>query len=237
MLRKLIFAVSVIALTFAACGRQVTPDRPDQGGSSGLPPGFMQATMTVAGTLDFTNVAYVFVFNTSGTGGQPYPQGLLTNYQNYSFVVIVGGTGGAVAPQVYQIVRGSNGGVPTKQIIPYTPQQLQFNPNSNGQGNQFSITFDRNLFNGIVPTPTPGSGANPDIWFVNWITATPLPALQAIDAPGIGGPIDNTFTFPQGSPGMDVTTSFFQQWVSSAGWPTVSNPDAQLAGGAVANSP
>src|SRR5579872_7234684 len=57
MLRKMLFVVFVAAFTFAACGRQVTPDRTTT--PSGIPAGFMQVKFTTAAPMDFTNVQYV----------------------------------------------------------------------------------------------------------------------------------------------------------------------------------
>src|SRR5438552_2092127 len=91
MLRKLLFVVSIAAFTFAACGRQVTPDRTTT--PSGLASGFMQVKFTSAQPLDFTNVQYVVMFNTTSTGSMPYANGYLNNYANYSFAIVVGGNG------------------------------------------------------------------------------------------------------------------------------------------------
>jgi hypothetical protein len=196
----------------------------------------MQVKFTTAAPMDFTNVQYVIMFNTSTQGGEPYANGFLNNFANYSFAIVVGGNGTLSQVQVIQYVRspGAGGGtIATPQSIPYTPQQLQFNLNSNGQNTQFTVTFDRRLFNGIVATPTPVAGANPNLWFVNWFTTNG--AGQPIDAPGIGGPQDTSFTF--GAPGIDVSTSFDLQWVAAAGWPQVNPPSAKIAGGEVINSP
>jgi hypothetical protein len=233
----MLFVVSVAAFTFAACGRQVTPDRSTT--PSGLPAGFMQVKFTTAQAMDFTNVQYVIMFNTSTSGGMPYANGYQTNYANYWFAIVVGGNGVLSSVQVVQYVRntGVGGGqVASPQVLPYTPQQLQFNLNSNGQNTQFTVTFDRRLFNGIVPTPSPAPGANPNLWYANWFTTNG--SGQPIDAPGIGGPQDQTFTFPtSGLPGFDVSTSFDQQFNANAGWPQVTPRSAQIAGGEIINSP
>lgn len=237
MLRKLIFVLAATAFAFAACGRQVTPDLPGTGGASGLPPGFMQVKFTVAGQMDYANVSYVLVFNTSGSGTMPYANAGQTNFANYSFEIVVGGNGTVAGPALIQYVRQPGITLPVPRQFTYSPQQLQFDPNSDGLGDQFTITFDRRLFNGpIVPTPSPGPNGN-NTWYVNWFTATPGggPGLvgQVLDAPGLLGPADTSFTFPP----LNVTTSFDQQWVAAAGWLQVSNANAQIAGGEVINSP
>ena len=194
----------------------------------------MQVKFTTKAPMDFTNNQYAVIFNTSTQGGEPYANGFLTNFANYSFAIVVGGNGSLAQVQVIQYVRspGVGGGtVASPQSIPYTPQQLQFNLNSNGQNTQFTVTFDRRLFNGIVATPTPVGNAN--LWYVNWFTTNG--SGQPIDAPGLGGPQDTSFTF--GLPGIDVSTSFDTQWVAAAGWPQVTPASAQITAGEVINSP
>src|SRR5438270_8042837 len=121
VLRKILFVVSVAAFTFAGCGRQVTPTR----GSvtpSGLPSGFMQVKFTTAAPMDFTNVQYVIMFNTSTSGGMPYANGYQTNYANYWFAIVVGGNGVLSQATVVQYVRQSGlggGTVAVPQPIPY----------------------------------------------------------------------------------------------------------------------
>ena len=193
----------------------------------------MQVKFTTAQPLDFTNVQYVVMFNTTSTGGMPYANGYLNNYANYSFAIVVGGNGLASQVLVQQYVRqpGVSGGSVTLQSIPYTSLQLQF---SQTTSKQFIVTFDRRLFNGIVPTPTPG-GSNPNLWYANWFTTNG--SGQPIDAPGLGGPQDTSFTFPvSGAPGFDVSTTFDQQWTSVAGWPQVTPASAQIIAGEIVNS-
>lgn len=232
MLRKLLFVVSIAAFTFAACGRQVTPDRTNT--PSGLSPGFMQIRFTSAAPMDFANVTYVIMFNTMG-GGMPYANGYQNNYANYSFAIVVNGNAISSQTQFIQYVRqpGLGGGsVASPQSVPYTPQQL--NVVQNGPM-QFTATIDRRLFNGIVATPTPQPGASPNVWYANWFTTNT--SGQPIDAPGIGGPRDTSFTFPRsGLPGFDVTTTFDQQWNFQAGWPQVSPQSAQISAGEISNN-
>lgn len=188
--------------------------------------------------MDFTNVQYVVMFNTTGTGGMPYANGFQTNYANYSFAIAIGGNGTLSQPRVIQYVRqpGLGGGTyASPQSIPWTQQQLQYVLNTNGQNTQLTITFDRRLFNGIVPTPTP-AGTGSVVWYANWFTTDT--SGNPIDAPGLGGPKDTSFTFPtSGSPGVDPTTAFDYQWTFQNGWPQVSPQSAQLAAGELLNNP
>lgn len=230
MLRKLLFVVSIAAFTFAACGRQVTPDRTTT--PSGLASGFMQVKFTTAQPLDFTNVRYVIMFNTTATGGMPYANGYLNNYANYSFAIVVGGNGTASNVQVIQYVtQQGSGTAPFPTPVIYSSLQLQF---TQPAANQFVVTFDRRLFNGVAPTPTP-AGPNPNLWYANWFTTNG--SFQPIDAPGLGGPQDTSFTFPpSGTPGFDVSTTFDQQWTAVAGWPQVNPSSAQIVGGEIINT-
>jgi len=237
MLRFLILAVCATAFTLAACGRQVTPDRPGTNGV-GLLPGFAQVRFTAGAPLDFQNVAYIVAFNTSGTGGEPYAiNGNQTrNWQDYSFEIVLGGGGGIVQPTVFQFITQNRGGGSVK--VPFrlqpTAQQLQFDPNCNGQGTQLCVTFDRRLFNGIQtggspsPSPTPQSSQ----WFVNWFTAD-ASTRQPLDAPGLGGVNDTSFVFGP----LDTTVSFDQLWTAAAGWPQAPTPQSQIVGGEVLNNP
>jgi hypothetical protein len=176
MIRKLALFVVVTALVVSACGRQVTPDRAGTT-PSGLNPGFMQIKFRVVAPFDFTNYRYVIVFNTSGTGTAPYSNGANTNYLNYSFEFIVGGSGGVLGgPALYEFYNLTSSGGPTNVqpvLIPYAPgTQLLFNPNSNGIGTEFSIIFQRSLLFGIPLTPTPAPTATP----TQGPTASPTPS-------------------------------------------------------------
>ncbi|HEY5258770.1 MAG TPA: hypothetical protein VIJ12_10390 [Candidatus Baltobacteraceae bacterium] len=192
MVRKLALFFIVTAIIVSACGRQVTPDRAGTT-PSGLNPGFMQIKFRVQAPFDFSNYRYVIVFNTSGTGTAPYANGANTNYLNYSFEFIVGGTGGVLGgPALYEFYNQTVGGghtVPQPVQIPYSPgTQLIFNPNSNGQNTEFSIIFDRALLYGIPLTPSPAPTTAP----TQGVTPTPVPTTTPI--PGTPGPQPTTAT-------------------------------------------
>lgn len=159
MIRKLALFVVVTALIVSACGRQVTPNRAGLN-PSGLNAGFMQIKFRVAAPFDFSNYRYVIVFNTTGSGTAPYANGANTNYLNYSFEFIVGGSGGVLgSPALYEFYNETQSGAPTTVQpvqIPYAPgTQVLFNPNSNNLGTEFSIIFQRSLLYGIPLTPSP----------------------------------------------------------------------------------
>jgi hypothetical protein len=153
MIRKLSLFVFVTALVVSACGRQVTPNRPGYGGGT---PGYMTVKFNVQSPFNFASYRYVFVFNTTGDGITPYGNVLQTNYQGYSFALVVSSNGGGTAGvQAVQYIRQAGTNVPILANLNPSAVQLQFNPNSNGLGTQFTVTFARALFYGYV-TPSPG---------------------------------------------------------------------------------
>ncbi len=195
--------------------------------------------------MDFTNFRYVMVFNTSGTGTEPYANAFQTGFQNYSFAFVVGGSGGAVGqPALFQyfLLPGSSSGLGSR-AIPYPPQVVQFNPNSRGDFTEFTIVFQRALFNQANPTAaTPAPGASPTpvpttarLWYLNYFTTTP--SLTPIDALGVNGINDVSYTLQ-----LDTGTYFdySQQLNVPAG--TVQLPQNEQAaqivsGGEVINAP
>jgi len=104
--RRLVTAVVVAAmLTLSGCGRQVTGlNQPTLGGGI-VPVGQTLILFETAGQLDFQNVTYLIVFNTTGNNEQPYAQGYQnSDFKNWSYFFIVGGGSGvARAPLLYQI--------------------------------------------------------------------------------------------------------------------------------------
>ena len=278
MFRKLTLVLCVTALTLASCGRQVTPNRIGTSGS-GPPSGFIQIKFSTVQPLDFVNTWYVIALNTAGpapgTNGMPYPLNgnQSQNWLNYSFEIIVAQQQGQSGPQasIIQFVTQPNpgGGPPLKyptQPFTLTPQQLLLTPNCNGQGTQFCLLIDRNVFAGLIsssptpspsPTPTASPTATPSgspspspstspptvtgTWFINWFTVNPGGATSGagavIDAPGPQGVNDQTWT-PAGSP-YNTATQFDVPWqaVPPPGWPQASSGSAQIAGGEVLNTP
>lgn len=228
----------------------------------------MQIKFNTQGPMDFANDRYVLVFNTSGQGGEPYAVygNQASGYPNYSFAIVVSGSGGSVAqaiPVEYYHQTTVGGATNVTQIqLPFTQQQLQLLPNSNGQGTQFIVTFQRNLFNGVNVTPAPSpspSGtpsAPPPPAASSSPSASPSPAPNPgptttaqstwyinffvldsngniLDAPGINGAQDTTFQFP-----VNVSTVFDQQFnVALPGSAQAPTPASQITIGEVSNTP
>lgn len=157
-MRRLGFAVLMGSMA-AACGRIVTVPKTPTG--TGVPAGNMFIRFRTLNTLDFVNNRYIVVFNTSGNG-QPVLATSINSFANYSFELIFGGTNvGGASYQVLQIVpTGTASGYQQLQV-PILPQYVtNFNPNSNGTGNEFTFTFNRLLLTPLV-TPAPGTTLAP----------------------------------------------------------------------------
>jgi len=211
MIRRFSLVVLAAALLVSACGRQVTPDRNGGSGPGGLGAGLMQVKFRTQNPMDFTNVAYVIAFNTSGTGTTPYA--LYGNQQNlykdfwYEWVV----AGGQAV--LYQFERSQNGGVVnviTRQVS-VSATDYTFVPNSNGIGTEFTLTFKRSVFLfGATGTPPPIATT----WYWNFFTvqvptggqvqtyATTIDACSHVTS----GTNDTSFV-GAGAP-FDITTSF-----------------------------
>ena len=156
-MRKLTFGLLVVtAFIVAACGRQVTPNPPDLG-AGGAAPGFMSVKFDVAAPFNFSSYQYWVVFNTSGNGLTPDTHPFQSNWAAYDAALEVAGVGGATYARVIQFRKDpSNPHIPP-QFLPVitTPQQFQYNANSNGTGTEFSIVFQRSVFIPVSPGPSP----------------------------------------------------------------------------------
>lgn len=198
----------------------------------------MSLRFRVNGPLDFNNIQYVIVFNTSGStsssNGMPYANALTTGFQNYSYAWIVGGTGtGAQAELVQYFVNISNGTIGTTPVVvPAGQSQLQVG--TSGTQNEFTLQFARALFN--QPNPSVATSPNPaptttaqQTWFINFFTANANPQNgqvgTAIDANGTTGIQDTSFILS--IPTQQVVTG-------SSGIPN--NPYIKPAGSSVAGS-
>lgn len=241
MLRKLIFAVSVLALTLTSCGRQVTPNRNSgSSGQFGLPAGYMQIKFNTAGQLDFANNWYVLAFNTSGTGGEPYAiyGNQAQNWTNWSAEILVYQLQSSSQPVavMWQFItqQGTGSLKAPYQVRVTTPQQLQLNPNCNGLGTQFCVTVDRHIF--IPPTATPTAAT----WYVNWFVASPQTSVSApnsgtvVSAPGPLG-INDSSVFQYT---VDTTlVTDVAPWTRQSAWPAGPTDSATIAGGEILNNP
>jgi hypothetical protein len=241
-MRRAGFALLTASMA-AACGRIVTV--PKAGSSGGLvPSGDMLIRYRVAGTLDFTNLRYLVVFNTNGNGLTPYANSLNTAFLNFSFILIFGGTQvGGASFGLLQVIPIASGGFQTVQLQ-VNPQLGTLNANSNGTGNEFTFTFNRTLLTPLsnasptpVPTlaptaaPTLSSGIS-TLWAINLFSADST-GNNAIDAIAFNGITDTTF-----NSFVVNTLSPFDVVVNKApGYTQVANQNAQIIAAEVINQP
>jgi hypothetical protein len=249
-MRRVLTAVVVAAMmVLPGCGRQVT-------GLGLTGNGIVQSGQTLirfetAGQLDFQNVSYLMVFNTSGNKGQPYAQGFNTNFTNWSVYFIVGG-GSTFAnePGLEQVYTNPANSAVQSFNVTYPTTIVNFQP-SIPSGNAefgFQITFNRCVFDLAPPTsnssvPVSANGICPPfaitgigaIWNVSLFTLDKT--LTPIDSLSTNGPsatdYNVQFNITQVIPGNGSSGQYFKPANNS----TVSNPAAQITGIEIFNTP
>jgi len=269
MNRRLGLAVLVIAMVVAACGRQVTGLNTPGGGS--IASGTMLIRVNIAGTLDFNDYKYLIVFNTSGTGGEPFPQAYSNGFQNYSYSLLFASPTGTIGIQnpiaqllQYYLNPGTTSGLQTYNVIIPT-QSLTFTPNSNGQGNQFSVQFERQLLDqpsvsgSAAPGSSPGASASPvasgsaSPAGSPAAAGSPTPVALATNAAQVNWYINFIVTDANGVPvdsmgtggatdtsySLEINTSQAQtiNYTKPAGAVAPNSPNEQLTGFTLINSP
>jgi hypothetical protein len=246
-MRRAGFALLTASMAAAACGRIVTV--PKTGSTGGLvPAGNMLIRYRVLGTLDFTNLRYLVVFNTSGNGLTPYANSLNTAFLNYSFILVFGGSQvGGASFGLLQVIPIASGGFQTVALQPAPQYVTSFNANSSGQGNEFTFTFNRLLLTPLqstspspTPTSTPTSGPTSvptllsgvsSLWAINLFSTDAN--NNAIDAIAFNGISDTTF-----SSFVVNTLAPFDVPVNKApGYSQVTNINAQISAAEVINQP
>jgi hypothetical protein len=235
-MRRIGFAVFALTLVVAGCGRQVTPDLGF--GPGGLNAGYMSVKFDVAAPMNFNGDEYIIAFNTTGTSPVPGTDVLSTGYAGYSYEIVVSGSGGAAYANAYEFYRtpGSpSSSPPARLMIHPTGQQLQLAANSNGSDTEFTVTFARLIFSGIVPTggatPPPVAG----VWAFNAFSGQQNAAADWIyvDSMGAGGPNDPQWT---SIPPLDVTQQFDTYYPGLYQTP-LSDQAAQIVSVEIANNP
>jgi hypothetical protein len=234
--RYVLIAVFVAALVVAACGRQVTPNPPGLG-SGGAPPGYVALSFQVAEPFNFSNYEYMFVFNTSGSDVTPSTDTWQTNWAGYRIALIARGNGGASSAELVQFVPPKAGkGPPGWLPLNTTPQQLSYNPNSNGAGTQFSMLVEKSVLRGYSPSPSPSSSPTPtpsSLWTFNAFSAGNAASQGQwvfADSLGAGGPIDPQFVSPQLCFTEPFENTYTAQYMQG-------DPTAQIVSVVIANNP
>jgi hypothetical protein len=249
--RRAVMAVVVAAMMMLpGCGRQVT-------GLNVTGNGIVQSGQTLirfetAGQLDFQNVAYMIVFNTSGNGQQPYASGFNTDFKNWSaFFLIGGGTGFANAPGLEQVFTNPASGSAQSFNVVYPTTIVTFQPSIPTGNSQFGfqITFNRCVLD-LAPPTNGGNSISPlgrncppfinstttgTSWNVSLFTLDRT--NSPIDSLSVNGPNATDYVFPlditQVIPGNGNSGQRFKPASNS----TVSNPAAQITGIEIFNTP
>jgi hypothetical protein len=241
MLRRVASVTFAAAVALAAgCGHQVTPEPNLNSNLSG----HMLVRLRTSAPLDFNDFTYMIAIDVCGTG-VPYPQAAFTGYNSYSYSFLVGAGFNTALPELfeYYVNPNSSGSITYLPVNDLDPSTTQFNPNDNGQGNEFDLVFLRADLNNplnlakpcpnstTAPSPSPSSPApvqGLSSWTFNMITfQNRIPQ----DSLGNGGATDVTF------PGLvvDTTTTNTQTYYKPGGVTVPANPAAQLIYGEVDN--
>lgn len=236
MVRRRYFGtLAVLAIALAACGRQVTPNPPGVGAGGALP-GQMAVLFDVAAPFNFSSYQYWIIFNTNGDGATPSTLPFQNNWDGYSGGIEVSGVGGSTFAKVYQFVKDpSQPQRPPAFIQEFpTPQQFQYNANSNGQGTEFSVIFSRSIFTSILNSPGPSPPPLATNWTYNAFTtqANVQNQLVFVDSMGAGGPLAPEYV----SPTLGTNQCFDQTFYALSSGLQI-DPPAQIASVEIANNP
>jgi len=245
MLRRISLAFFSLTFILSACGRQVTGIvLPGQSPPPSSLAGEMEIKFRTYGAMDFNNVNYMIVFNTSGTGGEPYANAFATTFCNYSFAFAIGPSYGTANAALYQIFIPPGSTRPAFNQITLDPGTTNLVLNANAQNTEFDLTFARSQFNvpsavngsanpcaasTAAPSPQPSSSAAlAQTWFINLFTTNT--AGSPLDAMGFGIS-DTSFTFP-----IDITTNVDQTITRQPGVQQVAQ-NAFISGFEIINVP
>lgn len=245
--RRLGTAVILAAMVMlSGCGRQVTGLNVP-GGNALTPAGWTMVRFETNGIFNPGSLTYYIVINTAGNG-MPYWLAQNSNFRNWTYAFVVGGTTGATGkPALWQSYFNPNvsSGIQFFQL-PYADAAYTFQSNvsvANVPGG-FTFSFNRCILNvppvssGATPAPTPTGGRCPpfsfsglgNVWNVNILTAdangTPIDSL------GTNGPSDTSVNFT-----VDISQSTDIAHVKPAGSASVANPQASIYGLEVISTP
>jgi len=219
-----------------ACGRQVTGLNVPNGGGI-APVGDTIVRFETAGPLDFQNVTYLVVFNTTGNGQQPYAQGYNTDFKNWSaFFLVGGGSTYANFPALEQVYQNPASGASQSFNVQIPTGTVAFQTTIPTAASQygFQVTFNNCLLDLPPPTSTnqPPLNVNrlcPPFLYIATPWNISLFTLDRtntpIDSLGVNGPSDTSYSFAIDSA---VTAEYnkFKPATNS----TTTNASAQITG-------
>ncbi len=188
MLRRIALASFALAVAFVvACGHEVTPIPIGEGNLAGK----VVVTFRTIGPMDFTNDTYAIVIDTCGEG-TPHPNVYGGSYDGYSYAFLIGGTSGQSLPLLEQFILNSDQqNALDPQTIAVDPNLESFEPDYQGQDNQFQLIFSRAQLDNpdhiAQPcpniTPAPKTGASPTLAPSSSASSTATSAPSAAASP------------------------------------------------------
>lgn len=230
-------------MVISGCGRQVTGLNAPTGGGI-VQPGTTLIRFELAGGLDFANVQYLIVFNTTGNGQQPTAQGYNSDFKNWSYFFIVGGSAGVasspVLRQVYQDP-SSGGSLSTPVLTPTGTLNFQTSIPSGASQFGFQITFNRCLLDLPLPTNNQQQAPSTNRLCPPYLFSQPVWNISLFTLDRQSNPIDSLSTTSPSSAdytfaidtSIDVNTNRFKP----ANNTTLQNPGAQITGVEVLSAP
>jgi hypothetical protein len=236
----LVIAVMVV---ISGCGRQVTGLNSPNGNAL-LQEGQTLIRFDTVGQLDFANVAYLIVFNTSGNDQQPTAQGYNSDFKNWSYFFIVGGGSGvASAPLLYQIYQDPVSGGSKAFQLTYPAGSVNFQTSipSGLSSFGFQITFNRCLLDQPVPSASPPPITTTNRVCPPYFYSLPLWNVSLFTLDRSSNPIDSLSTTNPNSADykfdFDTTQQINRNYLKPANNTTLSNPGAQIVGIEVFSQP
>ena len=218
---------AVFVTTLTACAGAVS--NLPVSAPSVVQPGYVKVQFDVAAPLNFAKYQYSVVFNTSGNKLTPGANAQGADWAAYSVMLEVAGSGGAPSAQVVAFVKHANPHIPPYVMtLATTPAQFEFNPNSNGAGTEFTILFQRSIFNQNLASSSPVAAT----WLFNAFTAQANGEHQWSFVDSMGGRCANCFV----SPKLPVDTAF-ERTVAATHKPQGIDPSAKIVDVKIVNNP
>jgi hypothetical protein len=241
--RRLGMAVVAAMLIISGCGRQVTGLNAPNGDAL-VPEGQTLIRFDTKGQLDFANVAYLVVFNTTGNDQQPTAQGYNSDFKNWSYFFIVGGAAGvATNPSLYQIYQDpvSGGSKAFQLTYPTNAVNFQTTIPSGISTFGFQITFNRCLLDQPTPSASPPPITSSNRICPPYLNSQSLWNVSLFTLDRSSNPIDSLSTTNPNSADykFDVETAVQvnKNYFKPATNTSVSNPGAQITGIEVFSQP
>ena len=214
-------------------------------GNALLPEGQTLIRFDTAGQLDFANVAYLIVFNTTGNDQQPTAQGYNSDFKNWSYFFVVGGAAGVASnPPLFQVYQDPVSGGSKSFQVPYATNSVNFQATipSGNSAFGFQITFNRCLLDRVPPSANQPPDTSSNRICPPFLNGTqPLWNVSLFTLDRGSNPIDSLSTTNPNSADykfdFDTSVQVNRNYFKPATNTTVSNPGAQITGIEVFSQP